>query len=51
MTNRTKSKRESNRSHQREKPHPEFRLTAHAAGRWCKKRRGTRFKCGKVVDG
>jgi integrase len=32
------------------KPYPEFPLTAHPSGRWCKKHRGKQFYFGRIDD-
>jgi hypothetical protein len=43
------SRRRRPRHHQSAKPHPDFPLTAHPSGRWCKKIKGRTFEQnGKV---
>jgi integrase len=41
--------RRRDRSHQSAKPRPDFPLTAHVTGRWCKKIRGRLVFFGKIV--
>ena len=50
MAKRSKTK-QKRKGHQAAKPYPEFPLTAHASGRWCKKHQGRRYYFGKVDDG
>ena len=38
------------RKHQSAKPHPDYPLTAHPSGRWCKKVRGKIWFFGKIDD-
>ena len=49
MAKSTKSHRK-NKSPQDAKPYPEFPLTAHPSGRWCKKRKGKQHYFGPLVD-
>ena len=46
MTNSTRRSR--SRHHQSAKPYPDFPLTAHPTGRWCKKVRGRLIFFGKI---
>ena len=48
MKNSTRNERP--RHHQSAKPYPEFPLTAHPTGRWCKKVRGPVIFFGKIDD-
>jgi integrase len=48
MKNSTRNERP--RHHQSAKPYPEFPLTAHPTGRWCKKVRGRVIFFGKIDD-
>ena len=49
MTKRTKAPRKG-KSTQDAKPYPEFPLTAHPTGRWCKKHRGKQHYFGPLDD-
>ena len=48
MSNSTPLRRP--RQHQSAKPHPDYPLTAHPSGRWCKKLKGRVFCFGKLDD-
>ena len=50
MGNATRRKRKSKANHQAAKPYPEFPLTAHPSGRWCKKHHGTQHYFGPLDD-
>ena len=51
MAKSTKSRRKS-KSWQSAKPYPEFPLTAHPSGRWCKKHKGKQLYFGSInLDG
>jgi integrase len=49
MTNSIR--RRKRRNHQSAKPYPDFPLTAHPSGRWCKKVRGRIHYFGYISDG
>jgi hypothetical protein len=48
VVNSTRERR--SRHHQSAKPYPEFPLTGHPTGRWCKKVRGRVIFFGKIDD-
>ena len=50
MGNATRRKRKSKANHQAAKPYPEFPLTVHPSGRWCKKHKGTQHYFGPLDD-
>jgi integrase len=52
MAAKSSKSRPKSKSRQSAKPYPEFPLTAHPSGRWCKKRRGNQYYFGPVdADG
>jgi hypothetical protein len=51
MANSTRVRRKRKlRNHQAAKPHPDYPLTAHPSGRWCKKIKGRTYYFGSVTD-